>query len=91
MQLKAAFTAIVVVALGGCLGTEGTPATTGSVRPTLGTSDVVGLAVQPAARSSAEPERSLADAVTMCLDRKVQVQTAAFRRCVSETPWSAAP
>lgn len=87
VQLKAVLTAIAVVVLGGCLGPEGAPTATGSVRPTLGIGDVV----EPAANSVAKPERSLADAVTLCLDRKVPVQPSEFRSCVTKAQRVTAP
>lgn len=87
MQLKAVFAAIAAMVLGGCVGPDGAPAATGSVRPTLDASDLV----KPTAKAVVEPKRSLANAVTACLDRNVPVQTPAFRRCVTETQRSAVP
>jgi len=82
VQLRAVFAAIAVVVLGGCLGPEGAPTATGSVRPTVAMGDAVGPAANPVI-TVAEPKRSLADAVTLCLDRKVPIQPSEFRNCVT--------
>ncbi len=87
MQLRAVFAAIAVVVLGGCLGPEGAPTATGSVSPTVAMGDAVG----PAANPVVKPKRSLADAVTLCLDRKVPVQPSQFRSCVTKAQRATAP
>lgn len=76
MRLDAVLAPMIALALGGCLGPEAVPTVTGSVRPTAD------LGV-PASQTN-RPKTSLADAVTLCLNRGVPVKTPAFRHCVTD-------
>ena len=76
MRVNAGFMVAIALTLGGCLGSGAVPAVTGSVRPPVDAGDP-NSQPQP-------PRRTLADAITLCLDRGTQVQTTAFRSCVTK-------
>ena len=82
MRVNAGFAVAIALSLSGCLGSKAVPAVTGSVHPPV---DAAYLTPRPKPFG-----RTLADAVTVCLDRGTPVQTPAFRSCVTEARRSAA-